>query len=393
MTFGLSASSNNTVLRLTTLDPFLYRSSSSGPTNATLQYSLNGGSSFTDLFTTNGFVRDTTTGAYSAIDLSLGGTVLTNVGTNGVVFRWVNYGASAGTGTWYLRNGNATGDDLVVNGQVGTITSTPATGSGTLGIGEAGTATFSGNIVNNNAATLTAASGGTATFSGGISGLGSVSKTGLGTVAFSGASANTYTGTTTVSEGTLELSKTSGVNAIAGNVTVNSGATLLLSSSDNVANTSAVTLSGGTISRGNGVSETFGALTLGGAGGTLDFGAGAVGSLNFGSYTPSALLTVGSFLEGNVLTFSSDLSALIPSLQGGGFSSSLFSFDNGFVSSWDSGTSTFTITAIPEPSTYLAAAGLLSLMLWPSRKRLLKDAKKILGLRAPMRDRLAAKRA
>ncbi len=53
----------------------------------------------------------------------------------------------------------------------------------------------------------------------------------------------------------------------------------------------------------------------------------------------------------------------------------------------------FTITAIPEPSTYLAAAGLLSLMLWPSRKRLLKDAKKILGLRAPMRDRLAAKRA
>jgi hypothetical protein len=53
---------------------------------------------------------------------------------------------------------------------------------------------------------------------------------------------------------------------------------------------------------------------------------------------------------------------------------------------------TFTITAISEPSTY-AAAGLLSLMLWPSRKRLLKDAKKILGMTPPMRDRLAAKRA
>jgi autotransporter-associated beta strand protein len=225
-----------------------------------------------------------------------------------------------------------------------------------------------------------------------MGGTGGYVKAGAGTQVFSGASANTYSGTTTVSGGTLEVSKTSGVNAIAGNVTVNSGATLLLSSSDNVANTSAVTLSGGTISRGNGVSETFGALTLGGAGGTLDFGAGAVGSLNFGSYTPSALLTVGSFLQGNVLTFSSDLSALIPSLQGGGFSSSLFSFDNGFVSSWDSGSSTFTITAIPEPSTYLAAVGLLSLMLWPSRKRLFKDAKKILGLRAPMRDRLAAKR-
>jgi hypothetical protein len=55
--------------------------------------------------------------------------------------------------------------------------------------------------------------------------------------------------------------------------------------------------------------------------------------------------------------------------------------------------STFTITAIPEPSTYLAAAGLLGLMLWPSRKRIIKDAKKILGLRAPMRDRLAARKA
>ncbi len=64
---------------------------------------------------------------------------------------------------------------------------------------------------------------------------------------------------------------------------------------------------------------------------------------------------------------------------------------------WNSGGPTvsgcaFTITAIPEPSTYLAAAGLLGLMLWPSRKRLVRDAKKILGLTPPMRDRLAAKR-
>jgi hypothetical protein len=32
--------------------------------------------------------------------------------------------------------------------------------------------------------------------------------------------------------------------------------------------------------------------------------------------------------------------------------------------------STFTITAIPEPSTYVAAIGLLALMLWPLRHRL-----------------------
>jgi hypothetical protein len=51
--------------------------------------------------------------------------------------------------------------------------------------------------------------------------------------------------------------------------------------------------------------------------------------------------------------------------------SSLFSFTNGGIasSSWDEGTSTFTITAIPEPSTHLAALGLLALMLWPLRRK------------------------
>jgi len=34
------------------------------------------------------------------------------------------------------------------------------------------------------------------------------------------------------------------------------------------------------------------------------------------------------------------------------------------------GNSINTITAIPEPSTYVAALGLLALMLWPLRRRL-----------------------
>jgi hypothetical protein len=34
---------------------------------------------------------------------------------------------------------------------------------------------------------------------------------------------------------------------------------------------------------------------------------------------------------------------------------------------------------------------LLGLMLWPSRKRIVRDAKKILDLTPPMRDRLAAR--
>ncbi|MGA0176969.1 MAG: autotransporter-associated beta strand repeat-containing protein, partial [Chthoniobacterales bacterium] len=225
-------------------------------------------------------------------------------------------------------------------------------------------------------------------FSGAISGSGAVTKLGAGTLTLSGS--GSYSGATTVSAGILELADTvGGAAASTASVSVASGATLLLSQSDQVNNSASVTLSGGTITRGSGVSEVFGSLNLT-TGSFLDFGTGDEGNLTFGTYqnneTPSALLTVNNFLPGNSLTFDS-------SSFSEGSINSYFTFGTGFVDYSLSNTgSTFTITAIPEPSTYLAAAGLLGLMLWPSRKRLLRDAKKILGLRAPMRDRLAARK-
>ncbi|MGA1129078.1 MAG: hypothetical protein ACO3XN_03305, partial [Chthoniobacterales bacterium] len=147
-----------------------------------------------------------------------------------------------------------------------------------------------------------------------------------------------------------------------------------------VNNTATVSLSGGTITRGSGVSEVFGNLTVSSAS-FLDFGTGTTGTLSFGTYeTPSALLTVNNFAPGNTLTFSSNLTSSISN-------GTLFSFDGQFTSGWDSGSNTFTITAIPEPSAYLAAAGLLALLLWPSRRRLFKDAQSILGLRARLATR------
>jgi hypothetical protein len=72
------------------------------------------------------------------------------------------------------------------------------------------------------------------------------------------------------------------------------------------------------------------------------------------------LLAVNNFFQGNTLTFASNVSGSVTN-------TAFFTFDNGFTSNWNG--STFTITAIPEPSTYLAAALLLAVLLLLGRQR------------------------
>lgn len=122
-----------------------------------------------------------------------------------------------------------------------------------------------------------------------ITGSGAFIKSGAGTVSL--AAANTYTGLTTVSEGTLELNNTAGGNAIAGDgvagtedLRVNAGATLRNLQADQIDDGAIVMLNGGTwnlngknetIRRLTGTSvtttsTTFPTLTLGGATLTLN---------------------------------------------------------------------------------------------------------------------------
>ena len=80
------------------------------------------------------------------------------------------------------------------------------------------------------------------------------------------------------------------------------------------------------------------------------------------------MLTLNNFLPGNSLTFSS--TSFTTNNVG-----SYFDFGTGYVNSSISNTgSTFTITAIPEPSTVITALGLLTLLGWPATRRWLRKS-------------------
>jgi autotransporter-associated beta strand protein len=258
-----------------------------------------------------------------------------------------------------------------------------------------------GGVTANNNFTVNSGGGGiqvtdnTLTVGGTISGSGNFSKTGAGSLTLTGN--NGYNGALTVSAGTLQLNRTGGASlGSVGSINVAGTATLLISATSQVNNDQVeVTLSGGTITRGTGVSEVFGNLNVSAAS-FLNFGSGTAGSIEFGTYTQdtgSALLTVQNFFQGNSLVFSQNLVDLgyISASSAGSFNNGYFAFADGFNTTWN-GSDAFTITAIPEPSTYLAAAGLLAMFLWPVRRRLIKDTKSILGLRPNGRDRIESYR-
>jgi autotransporter-associated beta strand protein len=209
---------------------------------------ISGASAFSDL------VVDGTTVTLDAANTYNGPTTITNGGTlianalGALPLSPRSAVSFTGTGTSAL--------NLGANQFVASLSSagaaTVALGSNTLTVGIAG---------------------GNTTFAGSIGGTdGNLVKDTNSTQVLSGN--NGYTGTTTVSGGTLEvqgsLSGTTGV-------TVNTGGTLLMNStSSNIVNTTAtVAMAGGTLAFGNAANQTqnLGAMTLT-ANSILDFGAG-----------------------------------------------------------------------------------------------------------------------
>jgi len=182
--------------------------------------------------------------------------------------------------------------------------------------------------------------------SGNLSGSEGVTKQGGGTLVLSGH--NLFTGPVVVEAGVLELDGANGGAASAtAALTVGSGATLLVSRSHQVGDGAGVTLAGGTIRLGSATSETFGDLSLTSAS-FLDFGPGGASVMRFSDYAPEFLLVVNQFLPGDKIQFTTGFPAFSVD------DPALFSFSGEFTTGIEDGS--FTITAVPEPSSWLLMA-------------------------------------
>ena len=140
-----------------------------------------------------------------------------------------------------------TGDGTQIFTGANTYTGATRINSGTLQIGAGSTTgSISASSAISNNATLVINRSDAITLSNTISGTGNLTKLGTNTLTLSGASANTFNGTTTVSAGNLVLDKTSGIVAVGGNLVLNGSSQLRYGTNKNeqIADTASITLNG-----------------------------------------------------------------------------------------------------------------------------------------------------
>jgi autotransporter-associated beta strand protein len=316
----------------------------------------NGGGTYEGVISGNGaYVQGGGTQIFSGDHTYTGGTTITggslqigNGGTSGSILGNVtNNGIFAfnrsdamtfaalisGTGS-VQQNGSGT---LIFTNDHTYTGGTTITG-GTLQIGTGGTTgSILGDVTNNGILAFNRSDA--TTFSGLISGAGSLQKNGAGTLILTGD--NTYTGSTTISIGTLQVGNGGATGAVAGNVMNNgvliinrSGAltiagmvsgngSLLLNGSGtislNSANsyTGATTVSSGTLAlTGSGSISSSSGITMSGAG-AFDI-SGTSSGTTITSISGSSTATTGINLGGKTLTISNAIGTYSGAIAGTG---------------------------------------------------------------------------
>lgn len=152
-----------------------------------------------------------------------------------------------------------------------------SSGSAALNVTNSGSPTINSALELADDLLLTHSGTGTLTLGGVISGANDLTKMGSGMVVLSGGSANTFTGTTAVNAGEMQLQKSSG-NAIVGPLVIGDGTgtdVVRLMDSDQISDTATVTLkSSGQFLFNSSYTETIGSLDM--TGGLVDTGAGTL---------------------------------------------------------------------------------------------------------------------
>ena len=213
-----------------------------------------------------------------------------------------------------------------------------------------------GNVVLNSYNLTTGGNNGSSTFSGVIAGTGSgITKAGTGTFTLTGN--NTYTGSTSVSAGTLRLNRNGGAIADTSDVTVASGATIQFDQNEtlgSLAGAGNVNLSTFTLTTGGSNTSTSLSGVVSGSGNLIKTGTGTFTLSGANSYTGTTAVTAG------VLSVAGDsnLGAGTVSITDSGLTiTAATTLDNAIVLT---GTGTITNSAAATLSGVLSGTGTLT---------------------------------
>ena len=282
--------------------------------------------------------------------LTLNGTGLVTLGVNGSSS--YTGATTINSGTLQIANNNRINDSstLVINGGRFNMVNFSDTVAGV---------TLTSGSITGTTGVLTSASDfdlQSGTVDAIIAGSVGVNKTTSGTATLS--KANTFTGATTITAGTLGANATGALGSTT-NITV-TGGSLLVGANDAINDSAAMTLAGGTLEFGGSITESVGALTLS-ANSTIDMGGGNV-FLEFSNLvtqlTSTTRLNIYNYtLYSDHLYFTSNanLSDSLP------YISFYSGFGTGFIgNSFIEGISPYEIRPVPEPETWATAVALLA---------------------------------